>query len=361
MAVVKAAVIGCGRMGVFTSESVRRFSPPCWMPQSHADAVAAHSGLTLAALCDPSGPSLERALARYSQAKGYSHHSDLLAALVPDVIGLATRTIGRAGIIQDFVAAGTQALHIEKPLCNSMSELQALEALFDREDIYVTYGALRRHFTVYKEAVAYATSGEFGNLQEVRVSMGGGQLFWTHAHSVDLILFAAGTRRPVAVQAVMSDFEDGDTGAVVENDPIVAAATIWFEDGAAGTIGRAAGSGVELCCDRGTIAVLNGGARVVADRISGDDPYPHPIAVNPSRFVSSVPEGTLAALRQLTDCLDGNQDAIADNVKGKKDILLGQRILFAMLESRRRRGARVTLDDVDPASVAWARSGALYA
>ena len=59
-----AAVIGCGRMGAFTSEGVRKFAPECWFPLAHAEAIEAADGLDLVALCDPSEEGLARAAER---------------------------------------------------------------------------------------------------------------------------------------------------------------------------------------------------------------------------------------------------------------------------------------------------------
>ncbi len=41
LAAISAAVIGCGRMGAFTSEGVRRHAPRAWLPLAHAEAIGA--------------------------------------------------------------------------------------------------------------------------------------------------------------------------------------------------------------------------------------------------------------------------------------------------------------------------------
>ncbi|NQX95700.1 MAG: Gfo/Idh/MocA family oxidoreductase, partial [Erythrobacter sp.] len=121
-AALKGAVIGCGRMGAFTSASVREWGPDCFLPSAHAEAIAMADGADLVALCDASSENLARAGDHYAVEKRYTDHTELLAQETPDLIGLATRTIGRAGIIQDCIAAGARALHLEKPLCNSVAE-----------------------------------------------------------------------------------------------------------------------------------------------------------------------------------------------------------------------------------------------
>jgi len=97
---IAAAVIGCGRMGAFTSDSVRRYAPDCWFPLAHAEAIAAHPDVTLAGLCDPVADNLARAQAAYGNPAGYTDVATLAAEVAPQLVGIATRTIGRAEIIK---------------------------------------------------------------------------------------------------------------------------------------------------------------------------------------------------------------------------------------------------------------------
>lgn len=337
-----AAVIGCGRMGAFTSENVKRFAPASWFPLSHADAFAAHPGTMMTALCDPDDGMRARAQATYGVANVFADHHALLAAGAPDMVGIATRTQGRAQIIADCAAAGTRAFHVEKPLCTTMAELDTMAALFARDDIHVTFGAIRRLMPAYIEAKRLADSGVYGRLLEIRVNLGAGALYWTHPHSVDLILFAAGERTPVTVTAMLGSADiDGTT---VRNDPVVEAATLFFDDGVIGHIGRAPGCDLMLACERGEIAVVNDGHALTLNAPEGDDPYPVRRTLD---FVSPAGlQGVFLAVDQLVRCLDGDVAARADNAALKQDILAGQRLLFAMAASHIAGGA-----PVDPATL----------
>jgi scyllo-inositol 2-dehydrogenase (NAD+) len=354
------AVIGCGRMGVFTSEAVRVHAPRFWMPQSHADAMAAHPGIALAALCDPAPAALERAAAAHPGARTFAGHEEMLAEIRPDLAGIATRTIGRTAIIEQAAAAGTRALHIEKPICNSVEELGRLEALFAAPDLFVSYGTLRRYFRIYRDAFALASSGELGEIHEVRFDAGPGQLFWSHPHSVDLILCAAGEREVVAVQARLGALEPGESPGLIRNDPDVLAADIWFEGGMRGSIGRAMGAALHIACARGVVIVRGNGAALEVDALEGGSPYPvrRTVAVAADY---SAPEGSLAPIGGLVDCLNGSGEAIAANARMKRDILKGQRLLFAMVESHLRGGAEVAPGDISPDRVILGRTGELYA
>lgn len=357
---MKAAVIGCGRMGAFTSESVRRWSPDCWFPLAHAEAIAAHPGLELAALCDTDRSNLDRARAAYGSPAGYDDFRRLAAEVRPELVTLATRTIGRAEIITTMFDHGCRAFHIEKPLCNSVAELAQLEAILGRADVFATYGAVRRFFHPYRAARALVGAGKLGKLLEVRANFGPGALYWAHPHTVDLLLFAAEGRKVTGVQARLDRLERGGSPEAVINDPQVQSATIWFDDGVAGHIGRAPGLDFVMSCERGEVTVRSDGRTCSVAEHNGDDPYLVRQDL-PAPLRAEGPQGTLAALNQLTECLAGSAEAITANATIKADILAGQRILFALVQSHRCNSSIVTLDTVDPDLRILAKSGDNYA
>ncbi|WP_439567631.1 Gfo/Idh/MocA family protein [Sphingopyxis sp.] len=352
----RAAVIGCGRMGAFTSPAVREYAPACWFPLAHAEAVQAHGDLELAALCDPSAEGLARAQAHYGVARGYADHLSLLKAEELDLVTVATRTIGRAGIIADCFDVGVRALHIEKPLCSSVAELRRIEAMEAGGDLFLTYGTVRRFFPIYRHAVTLASGGDYGALREIRATLGQGALYWTHPHAVDLILMAAGGRRVEAVQARLAGVERAAGAMTIKTDPVIEAATIWFEDGVAGHIGRSPGMDLVLSCQSAELTVLNDGHGLAISDYSGANPYPDRQSVTVG-FDPEAPAGTLAPIRELVACLDGDATARRSNAANRRAILTGQHILFAMVQSHLESARPVALDAVDPAIVIEARTG----
>lgn len=344
-------------MGAFTSEAVRKHSPAFWMPLAHAAAVRSHPNLRLVALCDPDPEGLSRAAAEYDVAQTFADHRDMLAAIAPSLVTIATRTIGRAGMIADCLAAGIRALHVEKPLCSSVQELEMLEGLLAEDSRYLTLGAVRRFLPPYREAVRLATAPEAGNVLEARISVGSGALYWAHPHSVDLLLFAAAGRKVQAVSARMAGLSA--RGAVVSNDPVIASATIWFEGGFVGHVGRALGSDFQIVSERAQYTVVNDGVALTGARYEDGESYPAhhelPIPANDG------PGGSAAPIHQLVASLREDPDAISANLALRRDILLGQRILFAMVQSHLDGGRPVTPEAIDPDLFIEARTGGRYA
>lgn len=347
-------------MGAFTSELMRRHAPTCWFPLSHAEAIRHHPRLHLRALCDVESDALRRAAATHEVATTYTDFRRMLDEVRPALLGIATRTIGRADLIREAINSGVRALHVEKPLCNSTRELASLRAAFECNDLFVTYGAIRRHFASYRLARQLADSGRYGALKELRVNLGSGTLFWTHPHSIDLILFGAGGRQIAGVQARLAEVSVGASRCDIRSDPRVMAATIYFEDGVAGHITQALGSDFVLSCSEAEIVVRADGAtlEIYAAHDGGIYPTAAPFE---GKVLPPGPCGTLAPLSQLVACLDGNDLAYTDNLIIKRDILAGQQVMFAMLQSHLEGSRIVDLTAVDDALFIHAQTAGRHA
>jgi scyllo-inositol 2-dehydrogenase (NAD+) len=357
---IPAAVIGCGRMGAFTSESVHVWSPDYWLPLSHADAFELHPEIDLCGFSDVAPGALERACSAYGVRIGTNSLEALLEQAQPMLLGVATRTIGRSDIIETAAKAGVRAIHAEKPLCNTLAELDRLEALLARPDFFITLGTVRRYIDVFNVAAGLAKSGVYGPLVEVRVSFGAASLYWSHPHTVDLILHMAAGREIVGVQARLSNFESGSHQRQIQSDPVIDYATILFDDGVIGHIGRASGFQTELACKRGTITVLSDGPDIELLEYAEGNPYPvKRLYDGPVNLAQ--PQGSYGPVSQLVSCLQGDAAAIAANAVGKRDIVRGQRILFAMVESHLRGSAMTSLNDIGADMDIRAITGGRYA
>lgn len=357
---MKAGLVGCGRMGSFTSDAVRQYSPSCWFPLSHAEAISVQSQLDLVGICDSNQENLDRASVLYPEAQRFDSHHKLFEQCNLDLVALATRTIGRADMMLDATKSGVRALHIEKPMCNSVAELEQLKPLLQNPSMFVSLGAIRRHMPIYRKARQIVATGTLGEIRDITVNFGRGPLFWAHPHSVDLALFFAYPQKPVAVQAHLENVEfDPDFPLRIVSDPIVVAATIWFDGGIVAHIGRTLGCDVILGCQDGTVAVRGDGHVLEVSQGKDGNPYL-------SRSIIEVatpdrPMGTALAISQLTDCLLGHDEAIRANALVKADILQGQSILFAMVESHLNDHRPFAIADVRPDLEILAQSGGFFA
>ena len=350
-----AAVVGCGRMGAFTSPAVRAQAPACWFPLAHAEAIAAHPRLRLVAVADSDREAAERAARHHGAGTAFADGHALLASVRPDLVAIATRTPGRAALILDAIRHGARALHVEKPLCNSMQELVQISDALGSAETRLTLGAIRRRLPPFQAALTLAHSGKLGRLLEVQVNLGAAPLFWTHPHAVDMLLAAADGAPVADVTARLVRVDRGGCRTHITNDPQIETATIRFANGLVGRMGRMAGSDLLLGCENGSIAVEADGHRTRILRTDDGEAYASWRDADMSP--PGGPGGTLSAISELVSALDGDTTAIAANARWTADILLGQRLLFAIAQSDADGGRPVSPDAVDPGWVIDGLSG----
>jgi scyllo-inositol 2-dehydrogenase (NAD+) len=356
MAPLKGAVVGCGRMGAFTNPRVRQYAPPFWMPLAHAEAMAAQPEISLVALCDSSTEQLARAKERHADCKGYTNYRQLLDEVKPDILGIATRTRERPAIIEEAIASGVRALHIEKPLCNSVAQLTRLEQILTAGPVACTYGTLRRYMPVYGRARDLAESGRFGELQQVHVCLGRAALMWAHPHSLDILRFMAldAPVERVSARFVPSGYQVA--GTAVDGDPIVVSALLEFSSGVSGLITQGGGIDIVLHCSKGRIAVESDGHRLICRHSDGQDTY---WRKSEEESDASASGGTRLALDRLVGALRGTTAAQAQT--DKRAIIECQRLLFACVQSHLAGGVAIDPGKLDPELSVSGRSGELYA
>jgi scyllo-inositol 2-dehydrogenase (NAD+) len=349
---ITAAVIGCGRMGVFTRPDVAATVPPGWLPLAHADAIAATPALTLAALGDPDRAALTRAGLRHPGARLFDDVLRMLHEIRPQLATIATRMPARRSVLEAVAASGVRAIHCEKPFARSAGEADVFAAQLATRNIAFTYGATRRYHPIYRRAARLVADGEIGELREIIIGFGAGRLLWTHAHSVDLILFLAGA---CAIDWVQAEFAHptATQGDEIDDDPLLRAATIRLAGGASGSICDLGGCEAIVAGTKGTLRILSDGAALEQLREGKGGYFEHvaTIAAEPGASATQVALGELVARMKAGNPTSPELEAAR----------LGTRALMAMVESQRRGGARVRLADVPPDLHVTGRVGALTA
>lgn len=338
----RVAVVGCGRMGAFTTDATRAYLPPCWLPLSHVDAAMETDGFELVAVAESDAAQLERALARTGlpAAAGFSDVESLLDGVKPDILTIATRTPGRVESIVLACERGVRAIHAEKPLAFSYgAAIKANDALAANAAA-LTVGTLRRFMAPYRRARDIVASGEIGALRTITVEHGRDLLLWGHPHSVDLASFIAGSPvRAVRATCDLSDCTVDDN--IVDGDPVVELAELHLDDGTLAVITTAPGMTVRIGGDAGTVVVHADGSHVEVRTAAAGSPYflqhrtEQPVA----------PSGTAQALIELRAFLHGGTRPS----QTIDDIIGTQRALMAIARSSVEGSRLVAVDEIDPA------------
>jgi predicted dehydrogenase len=355
----KLAVIGCGRMGVSGSDSVRLFSPTFWDPISHLDAARSLSNVNPVAICDVDETLLNLHLATNKDLKTFTDYDVMFRECQIDILCVATRTPAKTKIIEAAAAAGIKHLHVEKPLCNTSTELKKIKALIVKHDLKLTYGCIRRHLPYYAKLKEIINkSGK--KLLDIHVQMGALPAMWSLVHALDLILFYADS--PVSeVQAVFDHFDFVDLkDRTIRNDPRLLSGTIYFEDGKVGRVGSTLGDGIILSSVDGQVELLNDGREILIRSRKGSDPYLTNVQnLNVDDYEG--PTGSAAAIAHLAAAASGDQSSMPIIENTMEDMLLGMEVLFAMIDSHLSSGSKQRLSRKRKPVVLWGITEGRYA
>lgn len=339
----RVALAGCGRIGATTRPELAETMRPSWLPLNHADAVQATPGLVLAAVCDPDPARAQTVADRIGGVQVFTDSAEMLHSIRPDILSIATRTDVRPDLIERACEAGIRGIHTEKPMGQSLGEVETAARQLEAGDVHLSYGALRRYMPIYERARRTVASGEFGELQTIVIRLGRGGLLWVHPHSTDLLQFFAGTREPEWMQATMDIPAGTSDGGLVDSDPVVLSATAGYANGVIGQIVPSNGLTVELHCSRGCVTVPRDGAWLETRH------HRYGRTADPAADVAFTPDaetvsGRVNALAELRDALLGQSKPSVEPA----DIVAQHRMLFGWLQSHLADGRRIRPQEVDP-------------
>jgi predicted dehydrogenase len=355
MAMLKGAVVGCGRMGAEPSTRLIGKIPAGWLPISHAEAIQASQVVELSAFSEVNPTRLAWIGQHYGITSLFTDCRHLLAKISPDLLCIATRTPEKAALIKDAIQAKVKGLYVEKPLANSLKDVSSILRDAAANGTRISYGVNRRFHSLYRQARDIIRSGELGEVIEVLIEFGEAPLFWSHPHSVDLMLFLTG-QKPEAVQAdLVSSSINATSETIVDSDPLIAHAQFWFNGGAHGIITRGNGCNVKVNCSRGSI-------EIVADGASLQIRKPSTMAAYFTRQESIAPleelGATVVAIKELANSIIKPEMPYGIT---SEEIRFGMEMLIGCVFSHLNGSQRYLLTQLPENLTITGRTGSLYA
>jgi predicted dehydrogenase len=356
---LKAAVIGCGRMGAKKSDRLEGIVPSGWLPISHSENFYDLNNVELVALSDNDEHTLKEAGNEYNVKSMYHNYADMLKECKLDLISIATRTPEKASIIKEAISSGVKGIYVEKPLANNLAITSELLSLAEKNDCKFSYGVNRRFHSTYRKAKSLLESGAIGRLKEVNIGFGESPLLWTHPHSMDLLVFYAG--KPVRARAdLREDSVNKVDDYLVDSDPIILSAQFEFENEVRGSISVSNGCVVNLYGDKGTLTIHGDGAFIQLSTASElNSPYFHN-----QNFIHPQPKkgATNVAFDELRQAITGNltkQDFL--KTISPEDIFFSQSLLFACVWSHLNSNQYVYIKNVPQQLFVTGKTGQFYA
>lgn len=294
---VRAAVIGCGRMGAQRREAYE--FPNGWLPITHAHVLQSIEGVELVALSDVNKSALNHAGETYGVTALYRDYREMLEAEKIDLVSIATRTPEKADIIR---ACGDRMVYVEKPIANSIA--LARQCLSKP----VAYGVNRRYHAVYRKAKELVAAGAIGDVVEIVFEFGHSPLLWCHPHTVDLAVFFLGAD-VLSIDAKLS-------GDPTECDPKVDYARFEWRNASA-VITRGGGCNTRIYGSRATMTIHADGTRIQIDR---GDAYRDNYEIREFQHSESA---SVTAIKEL----------IAGNPTPSDEIVAGMQMLMGCVHS----------------------------
>lgn len=349
----RVGIIGCGRMGGTIDDEVTDWSRPDFvLPYGHVNGYAQVPETRVVAASDVDGEKLNRWCDRFGVPQRYTDYRDMIRKEGLDIVSVTTGSSSRAEPVLFASNHGVRGIYAEKPLCASVEELDAIVEACRRNGTHLAYGAMRRYWAGFETARGVIASGQLGSPRAVVNAGTNAQRTSCHvlhggSHFVDALMYLLGDPEPAWVQAELNNHGGGDLKAVegpdgglrVERDPVIASATVGFENGARMAFTDLHDGEMEVTCERGILRGWGDSSgywmrRLVAGPWSKDwawEEVPFPAWKGRS--------GTVAIIRDLIR-------SIETGTPGRSNIEIARRgmeILFGMVASQRRGGVRVKL------------------
>lgn len=353
---LSVGLIGCGRMGSRTEETVGDNLPEGWLPLNHAEAIQSIPELALVAVCDIEPGPLSWAAEKYGVPNTFDDYRSLILQAKPDIVSIATRTPERCNIIQFAAENGIKAIHSEKPISRNILDCRkALEVVLNK-GLFFSYGTYRRYNEIYRKAKEILKSGEIGELNEISFEHGKTMLLWSHPHTVDLMLYYAECRDVDFVQAHCIVNDKNFSLNRIDDDPIVEFSFIKFNNGVNGVITSTPGMNTKLSGTSGTIYIVGNGSWIeVRKKRFQKSPYflsTEKIEVKPKM------SGTQRAFCELASAVRKNLNESSISIE---DIMAGQRILLSQAFSSINGGRPIDPLQLDESFTVTGKFGSLYA
>ncbi len=186
---LRAVVVGCGQIGAAGRTEHSEVGI-----LTHAHALSESEKTELVGLSDRNPAALISASREYhvERSATFSNSSDLLAAIQPDFVSIATPDSTHFELASQVVRCpGVRAILVEKPLALSSKEGKRLVESANDSGIKIAVNFSRRYAPVFQMLRKRIGEGEFGKLQTVMGCYTKG-IFHNGSHWIDLLRFLTG-------------------------------------------------------------------------------------------------------------------------------------------------------------------------
>jgi len=225
---LKIGLIGAGRIG-----------------KVHAESISTRAAAELAALSDIHLPAARELAAKWRVPKVYQDHRPILDDPSIDAVAICSSTNTHAQLIIEAAQTGKH-IFCEKPIDHSLEKIDAALAAVEKAGVKFMVGFNRRFDPNFRQVRELVETGAVGAPRILRITsrdpapppieyikVSGGIFLDMTIHDFDMARFLLGSEvtQVFVAGGVMVDSKIGEAG-----DIDTAVTTLWFANGAVGTI-----------------------------------------------------------------------------------------------------------------------------
>ena len=182
----KAAVIGCGKIGVEVGNYKKDTQPA-----THAGAYQSHPKIELAALVDIDQERLKVAAGYFPNVPLFKDAKKMLKEIKPDIVSVATPPEFHFELVKLAAQFGARAIVCEKPITHSLKEAREMIKICKENQSLLFINHQRRFDPLIREWQSKIEKGLIGKIFQGTVYYYNG-LFNNGTHIVDLLRFFLG-------------------------------------------------------------------------------------------------------------------------------------------------------------------------
>jgi predicted dehydrogenase len=182
----RAAVVGCGRIGVSMEADPKRIRPA-----THAGAYRGCPRTRLVALTDVVPARVAEARTLFPGVDGFTDVADMLERVRPDVVSVATPATQHRAVVEACAKHGVPAVVCEKPLADTLEDGRAMVAACAASGTRLLVNHTRRFDPLLRALRAEIAGGGLGRVMQATGYYTAG-IFNTGTHMVDLLRFFLG-------------------------------------------------------------------------------------------------------------------------------------------------------------------------
>ena len=331
----RVGVIGCGRIASTIDDELQKpHRGGIILPLCHAGGYALVEETEIVAACDVVEEKLEVFQNRWNVPRGYHDFRELIDKEQLDILSITTRPEQHAESLIYAAERGIKGVFVEKPLCCSLMEADAIRDACERNGVMLEFGPPRRNWAVYRQAHQLVTEGQLGAIKSV-VGFSGNSI---GGHFLDTLLYLLGDPESVvSVRGTLAELhptKDDNSNMRFVQDTAIRSALIEFGNGTTIYVaGTGIGYDIEVICQGGIIRVQNDGESLFIRKKDGENRAYDPIVVKPVTPWS----GTVLKIRELVDSIKTGIPAPSN----LRIALLSTEIGFGLYESHLRSGLAV--------------------